>query len=914
MNYRDLREKQIGLIGPEKICKDIEEFFNELTFKHIIYETSLSVDIMSQVQDCNCIIVGFMQEDIKYHIIKESVSVVLLLNDIYRMVDEFETFYIDKRFHEKTICVYGDKSRISSLVVNNPNLKIDYILEDQITNEHSMPRIVAADKVKELTNPFVIIADQVCEKEKRYFMDLGLEFGKDFHFYNDRVPKHSTSYYLNKTLMDLPKYTIPCDYTTKALSIKAHGNVMACCSSVGLSMGNFLYTSIEEVLKGVPAQLIRLSVSNRTYSFCNDMCFMFREEKYQLNAEKEIKANLRKDICLKEIKDFNVQLGYDRSCNLACRSCRNHRITKPEDDTETVEMMHEEVKRMCFKKPRNMRIGNGELFFSPYYKDIIFNHYESDNIALISNGMLFTPENWSFLEKRYQNISLEVSIDSVNPDTYKKLRGGDLHKLRKNMEFASQLRKQNKLKKLSISFVIQDDNYKEMIDFVEYGKSIHADFIHFMKLNSWGHIPSEEFIKMDVYDERNVHHKDFINIIKNPIFLESNIHIDNIENFIGRKRKMTELIPTMDNFKEMSKKMETVIFCAGEYCMRFLNRLDDEELKHISFIVDNDTDKQGRKIYGISVKNPEEIKWLSPDNTLVVIAVENGIPEIYEQICNMGAYNIMSARILINDILSQVAVELIRNKSKIDEAASLLCDDKSKWIYNEVIKRRTLYGECDFSDLIVRGNAEYRTSFWYENECPKDEIVIDCGAYNGDTLKKFAETYGPRLKKIYLFECMEESITDLTHTMTHMKNKKYYPEMVLMPYALSDHECVMKFAKTNKSNGSFLVDNRGFAQSALYESDYVDVNVTTLDKVIPSDERITFIKMDIEGSEYPALYGAERIIKTNKPRLAISIYHCGEDYYRIPLLLKRFVPEYRFAVRHHKKNHVDTDLYCWIED
>lgn len=378
---------------------------------------------------------------------------------------------------------------------------------------------------------------------------------------------------------------------------------------------------------------------------------------------------------------------------------------------------------------------------------------------------------------------------------------------------------------------------------------------------------------------------------------------------------MIELIPTMDNFKAVSKKMETVIFCAGEYCMRFLNRLDNEDLKHISFIVDNDADKQGTKIYGIPVKNPEEIKPLSPENTLVVIAVENSIPEIYEQICNMGAYNIMSAHILIHDVFSRVAVELIQNKDKIDDVTKFLCDDKSKWIYNEVIKRRTLYGECDFSDLIVRGDAEYRPPFCYENKCPMDEIVIDCGAYNGDTLKKFAETYGSRLKKIYAFECMEESIADLTLAMSHIENKKYYPEMVLMPYALSDHDCVMKLAKTNKKPAaSFLVGNRGFAKSVYYEYDYVDVNVTTLDKVIPSDEKITFIKMDIEGSEYFALHGAERIIKTWKPRLAISIYHCGEDYYRIPLLLKTFVPEYKFAVRHHKKNYVDTDLYCWIED
>lgn len=378
---------------------------------------------------------------------------------------------------------------------------------------------------------------------------------------------------------------------------------------------------------------------------------------------------------------------------------------------------------------------------------------------------------------------------------------------------------------------------------------------------------------------------------------------------------MTQLIPTMDNFKEMSKKMETVIFGAGEFCMRFLNRLDDEDLKNILFIVDNDIDKQDTKIYGIPVKKPEEIKLLSPENTLVVIAVGNSIPEIYEQICNMGAYNIMSARILIQDVFSLVAEELIKNKNKIDEVTKLLYDDKSKWIYSEVIKRRTLYGECDFSDLVVRGDAEYRAPFCYENTCPMDEIVIDCGAYNGDTLKKFVDTYGPRLKKIYAFECMEESIADLALAMTHIKNKKYYPEMVLIPYALSDHDGVMKFAKMNKRPGScFLVENRSYAQNILYESDYVDVNVTTLDKTIPVDEKITFIKMDIEGSEYPALCGAERIIKTWKPRLAISIYHCGEDYYRIPLLLKKLVPEYKFAVRHHKKNHVDTDLYCWIED
>ncbi len=47
-------------------------------------------------------------------------------------------------------------------------------------------------------------------------------------------------------------------------------------------------------------------------------------------------------------------------------------------------------------------------------------------------------------------------------------------------------------------------------------------------------------------------------------------------------------------------------------------------------------------------------------------------------------------------------------------------------------------------------------------------------------------------------------------------------------------------------------------------------------------ERVTFIKMDIEGSEANALRGAEKIIRTYKPKLAISVYHKKDDLWTIP--------------------------------
>ena len=77
-------------------------------------------------------------------------------------------------------------------------------------------------------------------------------------------------------------------------------------------------------------------------------------------------------------------------------------------------------------------------------------------------------------------------------------------------------------------------------------------------------------------------------------------------------------------------------------------------------------------------------------------------------------------------------------------------------------------------------------------------------------------------------------------------------------------------------------------------------------------EKVTFIKMDIEGSEREALKGAERVILRDKPRLAICVYHKWEDLYEIPMMVKRMAPEYRLYLRHHSDTAMETVLYAVI--
>ena len=67
----------------------------------------------------------------------------------------------------------------------------------------------------------------------------------------------------------------------------------------------------------------------------------------------------------------------------------------------------------------------------------------------------------------------------------------------------------------------------------------------------------------------------------------------------------------------------------------------------------------------------------------------------------------------------------------------------------------------------------------------------------------------------------------------------------------------------------------------------VTVRSVTLDQVVEELKlgRVDFIKMDIEGAERHALAGARKVLATQKPRLAICIYHAPDDPEVIPRVI-----------------------------
>jgi hypothetical protein len=74
-------------------------------------------------------------------------------------------------------------------------------------------------------------------------------------------------------------------------------------------------------------------------------------------------------------------------------------------------------------------------------------------------------------------------------------------------------------------------------------------------------------------------------------------------------------------------------------------------------------------------------------------------------------------------------------------------------------------------------------------------------------------------------------------------------------------------------------------------------------------DKVDLIKMDIEGSEFPALKGAINTLKRFRPKLAISIYHSMEDYAYIVPWIRGLGIEYKFFVRHFTI-HAEETIFC----
>ena len=172
-----------------------------------------------------------------------------------------------------------------------------------------------------------------------------------------------------------------------------------------------------------------------------------------------------------------------------------------------------------------------------------------------------------------------------------------------------------------------------------------------------------------------------------------------------------------------------------------------------------------------------------------------------------------------------------------------------------------------------------------------EEVFVDAGCFDGLTVRNFIRWSGGNYKEIFSFEPDEKCFGECRETLRDVRN------LTIENIGLWSREDVLCFHGTGTSDSK--IDTDGEMQ----------IKVGKLDD-IAYDKKISFIKMDIEGAEKEAILGAENIIRIQKPKMAVSIYHKREDIWELPKLLLEMNPESRFYLRHYSFRDAETVLYA----
>ena len=201
---------------------------------------------------------------------------------------------------------------------------------------------------------------------------------------------------------------------------------------------------------------------------------------------------------------------------------------------------------------------------------------------------------------------------------------------------------------------------------------------------------------------------------------------------------------------------------------------------------------------------------------------------------------------------------------------------------------------------LPKGSRQY---FDFPELFPKGTAFIDGGSYDGADSVRFLEFARNQYSKIYVFE---PDAANFQRCKQYLESRSL-GGLEFYQAGLSDEDGVARFVEKGTS-GSFVSGSKLMAYD---EKKITEIQTRKSDSVV-GDQTVGMIKMDIEGSEYQALHGAERTIRRDQPLLALSVYHRTGDMLAIMQYCQELVPSYGFWLRQYSRLEDDTVLYAAV--
>ena len=337
-----------------------------------------------------------------------------------------------------------------------------------------------------------------------------------------------------------------------------------------------------------------------------------------------------------------------------------------------------------------------------------------------------------------------------------------------------------------------------------------------------------------------------------------------------------------------------VLVGAGSLGKQVLSCLRKDGIEPVAF-ADNSPALQGKAVDGVQVLSRHQAAEKYGSSAAFVVTIWNtdhSFIQTRKELTEINCKKVVSAislrwkysKSLLPFFWLDVPSKTCENASLIKSAYSLWADEFSRQEYIAQLKFR-IWGDFDSLSEPVPQESYFPDDLF---DLLPDERFVDCGAYDGITIKHFLKRQKEFKGKIVAYEPDFTNYNLLKKYITNL-DENTRNNVIYLPYAVG--------AKSEKVH----FNATGTMGSTISNEGKTEVTCVTLDENLGDIHTMpTYIKMDIEGSELDALAGARNIIQKEMPILTICLYHRYDDLWRIPLFINSLTDEYQLFLRPHE--------------
>ena len=346
-----------------------------------------------------------------------------------------------------------------------------------------------------------------------------------------------------------------------------------------------------------------------------------------------------------------------------------------------------------------------------------------------------------------------------------------------------------------------------------------------------------------------------------------------------------------------------VLYGAGSLGQMTLERLRGLGVEPVAF-ADDTPEKQGKRLDGLEVMTPQQAADTFGDRLVFAVTIMN--PMLRFIAARQSLREISDARVVsFLDLAWQfpqaflpyyqfeLPQEMLRKREDIRRALDLWADEESRLQFVAHIRFRL---RLDHEALPRNGGQGYFSREFFP-KLPDDTVFVDCGAFDGDTIRGFIAQQGDRFSRIYAFEPDEINCRKLSAYVDSLGDE-VARKVSIFNAGVGAERGTISFNPTGNMSASFT------------ETGGVEVPVLPLQETVKVNGELVFLKFDVEGAEWEALKGAHELLVQSRPLLAISVYHQPDDLWRLPAYIDSLGLGYRLFLRTQGEDGMDVICYA----